>query len=108
MARERLHAFQVHAIYRIPTSSPGCLVLCCREGTSPNNGFVNGKLIYTIENALNSSVVSNPYRKDSRSPTWRFGTIYRMNPDGTGIELFATGEEFGHGAECLHVGEGGY
>lgn len=61
------------------------------DGGKPNNGYVDGKLVYNNENSLNVSFLHNPYQKDSSSPVWQFGTIYRMNPDGSGIELFASG-----------------
>lgn len=62
------------------------------DGNKPNNGYINGTLIYSAAYSQNTSAIHDPYQKTASSPVWKFGTIYRMDANGTNIELVASGE----------------
>lgn len=72
-------------------SSPRAASRRHNETATPNNGYVDGQLIFNFANSQNVSYVFAPYRKNASTPVWNFETIYRFNPDGTGIEEFAKG-----------------
>ncbi|KAL4438192.1 hypothetical protein ABPG77_010553 [Micractinium sp. CCAP 211/92] len=64
---------------------------CRLDGSPPNNGTVDGELVYSVANSGNTSHVTAPYTKGPGSPVWQFGSIYRMARDGSSIAQVASG-----------------
>ncbi|KAI7835674.1 hypothetical protein COHA_010413 [Chlorella ohadii] len=65
--------------------------VCRLDGSPPNNGTLNGKLAYSMEASENATHVTAPFQAGPGSPVFQFGSIYRMDTDGSGVELVATG-----------------
>ncbi|KAL4448481.1 hypothetical protein ABPG75_005700 [Micractinium tetrahymenae] len=64
---------------------------CRLDGSPPNDGYVDGQLVYRYANSGNTSHVTAPFTKGPGSPVWEFGSIYRMARDGSSVALVAKG-----------------
>jgi hypothetical protein len=64
------------------------------EGMLPGQPGVGHRSSKPLPDPASHVAVCKPdtYRKNSTSPAFTHGTIYSMNLDGTGMELFASGE----------------
>ena len=72
-----------------------CLPAPPSAAAPPDNAFYwNGtswKYYHLQDWANDPTKVHVSYQKDRLSPVWHYTSIYRMNPDGTGIERVASG-----------------